>query len=326
MILNICEFNSTRKRMSAIVRTPNGQIKIMIKGADTVILERLAKEGNPFVDITCTHLEEYASVGLRTLVIASRDISEDEYARWSVEYDKAATTINNRADALDAVAEKIEVDLILMGATAIEDKLQDGVPETIATLALAGIKIWVLTGDRQETAINIGYASKLITEEMSLIVCNEDTREATRAFLLDKLELVRMGVYGESTRDATDSHANLIEDNDEAERVPLLTGLWRRVLNGKKKRRFDKDTVVDAEPLALVIDGKTLGFALEDDTRLILLELAIYCKAVLCCRVSPLQKALVVKLVKKNVDESVTLAIGGLWLFLMVKMVLMMSR
>lgn len=60
----------------------------------------------------------------------------------------------------------------------------------------------------------------------------------------------------------------------------------------------------------MVIDGKTLSFALEKDVQLILLELAIYCKAVICCRVSPLQKALVVKLVKKNVDESVTLAIG----------------
>jgi phospholipid-transporting ATPase len=131
--------------MSAVVRCPDGKIKVMIKGADTVILERLSKDGNVFVDEACRHLEEYACVGLRTLVIASRDISNQEYEEWSVEYDKAATTINNRGEALDAVAELIERDLILLGATAIEDKLQDGVPETIAILALAGIKIWVLT-------------------------------------------------------------------------------------------------------------------------------------------------------------------------------------
>jgi phospholipid-transporting ATPase len=83
----------------------------------------LASIGNPFVDITCTHLEEYACVGLRTLVIASRNVSEQEYEEWSIAYDKAATTINNRSEALDAVAELIETNLILLGATAIEVSL-----------------------------------------------------------------------------------------------------------------------------------------------------------------------------------------------------------
>ena len=62
--------------------------------------------------------------------------------------------------------------------------------------------------------------------------------------------------------------------------------------------------------MALIIDGKSLGFALEEDLKLTFLELALLCKAVVCCRVSPIQKALVVKLVKDNVEESVTLAIG----------------
>ena len=66
------------------------------------------------------------------------------------------TVSGNRADELDKAAELIEQDFTLLGATAIEDKLQEGVPDTIHTLQTAGIKIWVLTGDRQETAINIG--------------------------------------------------------------------------------------------------------------------------------------------------------------------------
>jgi len=56
-VLNICEFNSTRKRMSSVVRAPDGTIKLFIKGADTVIFERLKKDYNPFLDITCVHLE-----------------------------------------------------------------------------------------------------------------------------------------------------------------------------------------------------------------------------------------------------------------------------
>lgn len=98
-----------------------------------------------------------------------RDIPEAEYQKWNVVHSRAAATINGRQEALDKAAEIIERDLFLLGATAIEDKLQDGVPETIYTLQQAGIKLWVLTGDRQETAINIGLSCRLISESMSLV-------------------------------------------------------------------------------------------------------------------------------------------------------------
>jgi phospholipid-transporting ATPase len=140
-VLNICEFNSSRKRMSAILRCPDGRIRIYCKGADTVILERLARN-NPFVDLTTQHLEDYATEGLRTLCLAMREVPEEEYRQWSAIYDNAATTITNRSEALEKAAELIEKDFFLLGATAIEDRLQDGVPETIHTLQTAGIKVW----------------------------------------------------------------------------------------------------------------------------------------------------------------------------------------
>ncbi|KAF9351663.1 hypothetical protein BGX26_010376 [Mortierella sp. AD094] len=261
-ILNVCEFNSTRKRMSTIVRGPDRKIKLYCKGADTVILERLGSE-NEFVDATMQHLEDYATEGLRTLCVAMREIPEKEYQNWIQIYDRAATTIQNRSEELDKAAELIEKNLFLLGATAIEDKLQDGVPETIHTLQQAGIKVWVLTGDRQETAINIGYSCKLIQEDMSLIICNEQTHWETKEFLETKVKAIKSTL-----------------------------------------QRGD-----DIEPLALIIDGKSLGFALEKDIEKIFLDLAVMCKAVVCCRVSPLQKALVVKLVKRNL-KSILLAIG----------------
>ncbi|KAL9545058.1 hypothetical protein MBANPS3_007318 [Mucor bainieri] len=261
-VLNICEFNSTRKRMSAIVRGPDNRIKLYCKGADTVILERLAPD-NPFVEPTLIQLEECASEGLRTLCIAMREISEDEYARWAQIQEAAATTLVNRAEELDKAAEIIEKDMFLLGATAIEDRLQDGVPDTIHTLQEAGIKVWVLTGDRQETAINIGYSCKLLNEDMSLIVCNEDNHWETKSFLERKLR-----------------------DINEV------------ITRGE-----------DMEPLALIIDGKALTFALEKDIEKVFFDLSVLCKAVVCCRVSPLQKALVVKCVKKF-DTSILLAIG----------------
>lgn len=116
--------------------------------------------------------KDYATEGLRTLAIAMREIPDEEYKQWSAIYNKAAATINGRAEELDKAAELIETNLFLLGATAIEDKLQDGVPEAIYTLQQAGIKVWVLTGDRQETAINIGLSCRLISESMSL-VCHD---------------------------------------------------------------------------------------------------------------------------------------------------------
>ncbi|TGZ80945.1 putative phospholipid-transporting ATPase [Ascodesmis nigricans] len=261
-LLNICEFNSTRKRMSTILRCPDGKVRIYTKGADTVILERLAKD-HPPVDITLQHLEDYATEGLRTLCLAMREVPDDEYQRWNTIYEKAATTINNRGEELDKAAELIETDLFLLGATAIEDRLQDGVPDTIHTLQTAGIKIWVLTGDRQETAINIGMSCKLISEDMTLVIINEETAQATKESLTKKL----LAIQGQSSQGG------------------------------------------EMEALALVIDGRSLTFALEKDLEKTFLDLAVLCKAVVCCRVSPLQKALVVKLVKRNLT-SLTLAIG----------------
>ncbi|KAI5821040.1 hypothetical protein BZA77DRAFT_336364 [Pyronema omphalodes] len=260
-LLNVCEFNSTRKRMSTIFRCPDGKIRIFTKGADTVIIERLAPNDR-YLDATGQHLEDYATEGLRTLCLAMREIPNDEYREWSAIFEKAATTINNRGEELDKAAELIETNLQLLGATAIEDRLQDGVPETIHTLQTAGIKIWVLTGDRQETAINIGMSCKLISEEMAIVIINEETAEATATTIQKKLDAYR-----------------------------------------SQKQSGEQ------ESLALVIDGKSLSFALEKPLDKKFLDLAVMCKAVICCRVSPLQKALVVKLVKRNLP-SLLLAIG----------------
>lgn len=234
-LLAVCEFNSTRKRMSTIFRCPDGKIRIYCKGADTVILERLHPD-NPTVEATLQHLEDYASDGLRTLCLAMREIPEEEFQQWYQVHDKAATTVSgNRAEELDKAAELIEKDFYLLGATAIEDRLQDGVPDTIHTLQTAGIKIWVLTGDRQETAINIGMSCKLISEDMTLLVVNEETAQATRENLSKKLQAVQ-----------------------------------------------SQATSNEIETLALVIDGKSLTFALEKDMEKLFLDLAVMCKAVVC--------------------------------------------
>jgi phospholipid-translocating ATPase len=126
---------------------------LLSKGADSVIIERLKSGQDDFIKTTEEHLEYFASAGLRTLCLAYKVIPEAEYDEWSHRYHEATVTLEDREDAIEKVSDEMEQGLRLLGATAIEDKLQDGVPETIADLKRAGIKIWVATGDKLETAI-----------------------------------------------------------------------------------------------------------------------------------------------------------------------------
>lgn len=122
------------------------------------MFERLAKNGREFEEETKEHLNGYADAGLRTLILAYRELQEDEYTEFNAKFIKAKNSISADREALiDEVTDNVEKNLILLGATAVEDKLQNGVPDCIDKLAQAGIKIWVLTGDKMETAINIGY-------------------------------------------------------------------------------------------------------------------------------------------------------------------------
>ncbi|XP_042164774.1 phospholipid-transporting ATPase IB isoform X4 [Oncorhynchus tshawytscha] len=258
-LLNVLEFSSNRKRMSVVVRTPDGKLRLYCKGADNVIFERLT-DSSQYKELTMAHLEQFATEGLRTLCFTYVDLEEGVYQEWLKEYTRISTIIKDRAQKLEDCYELLEKDLLLLGATAIEDRLQAGVPETIATLMKADIKIWVLTGDKQETAINIGYSCRLVTHGMSLLIVNEDSLDATRATLT--------------------AHCMSLGDS-----------------LGKENE------------LALIIDGQTLKYALSFELRQAFLDLALSCKAVICCRVSPLQKSEIVDMVKKHV-KAITLAIG----------------
>lgn len=218
-VLDVIEFSSKRKRMSIVVRRPDGSLWVICKGADTIVLPRLTKaqmdarrqslrqhkrgstnlsfprrslesptspisvhswipgsqgffDTNPYAgrsspypesrmseDDTLSrcldHIDEYAREGLRTLVYAHRHLSEQEYRSWKREYHDAQVSLTDRQRKLEEVGEKIEHSFDLIGASGVEDKLQKGVPETIDRLRRARIKIWMLTGDKRETAINI---------------------------------------------------------------------------------------------------------------------------------------------------------------------------
>ncbi|QHO16953.1 hypothetical protein HN873_033530 [Arachis hypogaea] len=279
-LLNILEFTSARKRMSVIVRDEEGKLLLLSKGADSVMFERLAKNGREFEEKTKQHINEYADAGLRTLILAYRELDEDEYNQFNKEFMEAKNLVSaDREQIIEEISKKIEKDLILLGATAVEDKLQNGVPECIDKLAQAGIKLWVLTGDKMETAINIGYACSLLRQGMKQIIISSDTPEAK---LLEKAE-------DKSAADAA-----------------IKEVVLRQLREGEALLSSSNE---NSEAIALIIDGKSLTHALDDDVMDLFLELAIGCASVICCRSSPKQKALVTRLVKTKTG-STTLAIG----------------
>ncbi|CAB5396114.1 unnamed protein product [Rhizophagus irregularis] len=124
---------------------------------------------------TMYHIQDFATEGLRTLLYAHRFMDEEEYTTWNNLYQEASTALVDRQQKLEDVAELIERDLEITGATAIEDKLQNGVPETIDNLRRAGIRVWMLTGDKKETAINIGYSCSLIKDYSTTIIIDSNT-------------------------------------------------------------------------------------------------------------------------------------------------------
>ena len=158
--------------MTVIVRNPEGRILVMCKGADSIILPLLHKEAQN-VEKTVKMLEGYSKEGLRTLLIAEKEISEDDYNMWNVKYQQALIAKSNREEKVAEVSEEIETEFYLIGSTAIEDKLQDDVADTIEFLKDAGIKVWVLTGDKIETAINIGVSCKLLSQQMEIFIIDK---------------------------------------------------------------------------------------------------------------------------------------------------------
>lgn len=266
-ILHTLEFDSTRKRMSIILeKEDNNEILMLCKGAESHVAPRCVN--GPTCE-TLDHIDGYAEEGLRTLAISSRKIAQSDYTKIDKMLTEASQSISDREQQLAKVFDEVEKDLDLLGATAVEDRLQDGVKETIESLREAGIKVWVLTGDKQETAVNISHSCGHIKHGMNVMMVTQK----------------------KSIQTASDG---------------LLD--CEKTLENPGTGELEK--MIDPE-FALVVDGSTLAYILQDEaTTEQFIRISRQCVAVLCCRMSPLQKAQVVKLVKTCKDKPITLAIG----------------
>ncbi|XP_035909215.1 probable phospholipid-transporting ATPase IF isoform X2 [Anopheles stephensi] len=255
--LAVLEFTSDRKRMSIIVRDTFGQIWLYTKGAESHVLPLCAH--SPLIETTQRHIDEFAKLGLRTLAVARRRLTEQEFRTFSDELIEAGSSLVDRAELVEACQRRIEQSLELLGATAVEDALQDDVQDTLQALGQAGIRVWVLTGDKVETALNIALS------------CGHIPDGSARYFITDC-----------RTPEQLQQHLDT-----------LALEMFRQ-----------RDT-----PFSMLIDGASLAIALDahrDQFR----DVSERCRAVLCCRLSPLQKCEVVQLMKTSAGTPVTAAIG----------------
>ncbi|XP_042175796.1 phospholipid-transporting ATPase IH isoform X1 [Oncorhynchus tshawytscha] len=273
-LLHVLNFDSVRRRMSVIVKSSAGEYLLFCKGADSSIFPRVVSGK---VGQVRARVEQNALEGLRTLCVAYRSLSLAEYEEACHQLSDAKLALQDREQRLAQAYDLIERDFILLGATAVEDRLQEKAADTIESLHKAGMKVWVLTGDKMETAAATCYASKLF-------------RRSTQI-----LELTKKRTEEQSLHD-------------------VLFDLSRTVLRQRSLSRLS----VDCQDYGLIIDGATLSAVLKPSPessgsgnyREIFLEICRNCSAVLCCRMAPLQKAQIVKLIKASKEHPITLAIG----------------
>lgn len=170
-ILACLEFTPERKMMSIVVQEESGRIMLYTKGADSFVELQLEKtsESRGLLAIEAERLREMSRKGLRTLLFASKEITREEFDAWYYYFIEAGKLLTDRVAAVDAVCLRMETNLQLVGCTAIEDRLQDQVPETITFFLQAGVKVWVLTGDKRETAVTVAATSNLLDPRTSWI-------------------------------------------------------------------------------------------------------------------------------------------------------------
>ncbi len=279
-VLNIIAFTSDRKRESVIVKE-NNIIRLYIKGADTIIEKRLTKNTNKDILEKCkTSVNYFSSQGYRTLLIGMKVLSQSEYNTFAQKLNEANMSLENKDKKVEEIYDKIEQNIYLIGCTIVEDKLQDKVPETIKDLRNANIKIWMLTGDKMNTAYNIGLSCNLISTNMKIFkLCGVEKK------LNEQMEMV---------------------NKEECEKVILD---FAKEFN-KFKGNFDSMNK-ELNSFGILVDEKALKTINdEEEMQKIFLDIAKDASSVICCRVSPIQKSQVVKMMKNYDKNGVTLAIG----------------
>ncbi|CAK1544710.1 unnamed protein product [Leptosia nina] len=192
-VLRVQQFDSNRKCMSVALRTPNGQVVLYVKGADSTVLNALTPMRNGSAESaayerTRSLLSEYSRAGLRTLVMAKRTMQPALWEEWLASHNRASEIGEGREKRIRESLARLESALTLVGATGVEDRLQEDVPRTVRALLDAGVVVWVLTGDKPETAINIAYSAALFSQSDRLLHLMSRDKEHAESTIKSYLE------------------------------------------------------------------------------------------------------------------------------------------
>ncbi|XP_075248083.1 putative phospholipid-transporting ATPase IM isoform X2 [Convolutriloba macropyga] len=358
-LLGFIDFNNDRKRMSVVVRGPFKQgdnvkeeekkkpIVLYCKGADNLIFDRLNSTDSNQTKLkekTSQDLEKFAAEGLRTLVLAKKPMDEKFFKDWDKRYDKALKNPDDKK-AIEDLEEELEGGMSLLGATAIEDKLQDHVADTIQSIHVANIKLWVLTGDKLETAMNIGYSCKMLQDESEMEVCiiesenpleilqeltdieqmlderdkldNPDNKRGTSTEEVNAVSNFRGGIRMNSHDQGSTGDRGSSEGSSKKKSFAIvITGSALKVIEevsekNKKNNKSSKSSASKSKKQSAMRKSTNKPGGGEDKATLLdtFLEVGCRCHTVICSRVTPGQKALVVEWVK-NKENAITLAIG----------------
>ncbi|NXS75202.1 AT11C ATPase, partial [Pandion haliaetus] len=282
-LLHVLNFDPVRRRMSVIVRTTTGKLLLFCKGADSSIFPRVQQEE---IQQTKVHVDRNAMDGYRTLCVAFKELTQKEYDKIDRQVNEAKMALQDREEKMAKVFEDTEANMHLIGATAVEDRLQEQSAETIEALHAAGMKVWVLTGDKMETAKSTCYACRLFQTSTELLELTVKT-------------------VGESGRKEDRLHELLMEYHKKL------------IQDVPKSRGGLKRSWTLSQEYGLIIDGSTLSLILNpsqdsssSNYKNIFLQICLKCTAVLCCRMAPLQKAQIVRMVKNTNGSPITLSIG----------------
>ncbi|XP_026213092.1 phospholipid-transporting ATPase IG isoform X2 [Anabas testudineus] len=284
-LLHVLNFDPVRRRMSVIVRSRSGETLLFCKGADSSIFPRVRQEE---VERIRMHVERNATEGYRTLCVAYKYLSADEYAQADAGLREARLALQDRDEKLMAVYNQVETDMSLIGATAVEDRLQEQAAETMEALQGAGMKVWVLTGDKMETAKSTCYACRLFQRNTELLELTVRTLEDGGRRREERLHELLIEYHKKAVQDAP----------------PVRAGVTRSWSSASQDYGF----IIDGATLSMVLNS-----ASDSNSSLyknLFLQICQNCTAVLCCRMAPLQKAQIVKMVKNSKGSPITLSIG----------------
>lgn len=361
-VLQIFEFTSDRKRMSIIIRDNFNNIILFSKGADAEILKRLSSSSNSqfSIEINKASVNKFSKQGFRTLLLGMRLLSDSEYALLQEELQEASISMENRQQKIAEVIDGWETELFLLGSTIVEDKLQDNVPEVIRDLRLAGIKIWMLTGDKFDTAYSIGLSCNLVNPKLHTFCVNSEflnqetepnnkhttsksIKTVTNNTEVEKIInsatclefLQNFYIYHEGLQEEKDFAKSMNGNNysnNRKNKIPIRNKSFQvidlvnkldnprnhsqiklamdkqqkkkkeinKVLHKAYSESFQKEISYLENTFSIVIDSKTLTNILADKKlQKAFFSVALKAYSVICSRISPLQKAEIIKSVKQ---------------------------